>query len=200
MKPSNTSSASAGIGMPVWRPLITSIGRPMRGCPRSRIPTRSGPGVDGADRAEHRRLADADHHRAMLAALPVFAADDVAMLAVLDEDDERVLVVHLHPVGAEIDPVAVGIAGDDQAFGADVAAAVVLVPLRRREGVDVDGAAFEHVLQHRAFGDDDRAGSDRPSCGGACDRSARARARPRRCRTPSRRARSPRPGSRADSP
>ena len=63
--------------------------------------------------------------------------------------DERVLVVHLDPIGAEIDPVAVGVAGDDEAFGADVAAAVALVPFRRREGEGVHVLALEHVLQHR---------------------------------------------------
>src|SRR5262249_9537189 len=107
-------------------------------------------------RAQHRRLADADHHRAMLATLPVFPPDDVAVLAVLDEDRERVLVMYLDAVGADIDPVAVGIAGDDEALGADVAAAVVLMPFRRREGIDVDRAAFDHIAQRGPVLDHDR--------------------------------------------
>ena len=64
---------------------------------------------------------------------PPFAPDDVAVLAGLDEHAERLLVVHHDAIGAEIDPVAVEILGDDEAFGADVVAAVVRVPFRRRK-------------------------------------------------------------------
>ena len=46
MKPSNTSSASAGSGMPVWRPSMTWIGRPRR-LPAMSYSDTLGPGVDG---------------------------------------------------------------------------------------------------------------------------------------------------------
>src|SRR6185312_15007657 len=96
-----------------------------------------------------RRQADAHHHRAGFAALPIFAADHVAMLAGLDEHDEGAAAMHLDAVGAEIHPVAVGILGDHQAFGADIAAAIGGVPARRRKGLDIDRLALAHDLQHR---------------------------------------------------
>ena len=59
-------------------------------------------------------------------------------------------------VGAAIDPAVVGIAHDVVAAGADIAAAVLRVPLRRREFGDVDGVALHDVLHHRAGVDEFR--------------------------------------------
>src|SRR6185312_11791287 len=96
----------------------------------------------GGGGTEYRCLAAAHHHRARLAALPVFAADHVAVLAGLDEYDEGLATMHLGAIGTEIDPVAIRILGDDQTFGADIAAAVIGVPARRRKGLDIDRVAF----------------------------------------------------------
>ena len=106
--------------------------------------------------AKDRRLADGHHHGAGLPSGPVFLADDVAMLARLDKDRERGLVMDLDPVGAGIDPVGVRVLGDHQAFGADVAATIPLVPFgsRKLEGVDV--VPFVDVLKDRAGLDPDR--------------------------------------------
>ena len=60
----------------------------------------------------------------------------------------------MRPIGAGIEPVFFGIAGDAVSAGADVAAAVLLVPDRRREFRQVDVVAHQNVFQHRAVLDD----------------------------------------------
>ena len=62
-------------------------------------------------------------------------------------------VVDHHPVGAAIDPALVRVAGDVEAAGADVAAAVAGVPDRHREAGDVDFVAAHDVLEDRTVGD-----------------------------------------------
>src|SRR5262249_54377178 len=57
--------------------------------------------------------------------------------------------VALDAVGAVIDPAGVGILHDDHAAGADVVAAVVLVPARGRDLEEIDRAAAGDVLQER---------------------------------------------------
>ena len=53
-------------------------------------------------------------------------------------------------IGADIDPVLLGIAGDVEAAGADIAAApLALMPDRRREPGHVDGVALDDVLDNR---------------------------------------------------
>src|SRR5439155_556944 len=61
-----------------------------------------------------------------------------AVLARRDVEAELVLVVDHHAIAAEVDPAVVRIAGDVEAAGADVAAPVVLVPLRRGGDRHVD--------------------------------------------------------------
>ena len=70
-------------------------------------------------------------------------------------DADGLLVVHLGAVGPGIQPVLLGIAGDAVGAGADVAAAVLLVPFRRREFGDVDVVPHHDVLEHRPVVDDD---------------------------------------------
>ena len=62
--------------------------------------------------------------------------------------------MHLRAIGAGIEPVLLRIAGDAVGAGADVAAAVLLVPDRRGEFGDVDVVAHHDVLEHRAVLDD----------------------------------------------
>ncbi len=79
---------------------------------------------------------------------------DPAVLARRDVEADLFLVLDHHAVGAGVDPFLVGVLGDVVGAGADVAAAVFLVPLRRRELVHVDVVARQNVLQHRAVLDD----------------------------------------------
>ena len=55
--------------------------------------------------------------------------------------EATLLVVHLHAIGAVVDPAGVGMAHDHHVAGADVVAAVVLVPSRRRDLEQVDVVA-----------------------------------------------------------
>src|SRR5262249_61687538 len=57
--------------------------------------------------------------------------------------------------GAGVGPVLLGIARDAVGAGADVAPAVLLVPLRRRELGDVNLVAHHDVLEYRSVVDDD---------------------------------------------
>src|SRR5262249_55993978 len=62
-------------------------------------------------------------------------------------------VVDHHAIGAAVDPALVGIAGDVEAAGANVAAAVGRVPFRRGEGGDVDVVSGHDVLENRTVVD-----------------------------------------------
>jgi hypothetical protein len=68
---------------------------------------------------------------------------------------DGLLVVHLGAIGAGIEPALLRIAGDGVGAGADIAAAVLLVPFRRRELGDVDLIAHHDILEHRPVLDDD---------------------------------------------
>src|SRR5262249_32586886 len=58
-----------------------------------------------------------------------------------------------HAIGAAVDPALVGIAGDVEAAGADVAAAVGRVPFGRGEGGDVDVVFGHDVFENRTVVD-----------------------------------------------
>ena len=104
---------------------------------------------------EGERIA-ADHHgdRHLLAALEIFLAMDPAVVAASGDETDGLLVVHLRAVGAGVEPVLFRIAGDAVGAGADVAAAVLLVPDRGGEFGHVDIVAHHDVLEHRAVLDD----------------------------------------------
>ncbi len=72
------------------------------------------------------------------------------MVAGRHQDADGVSVVYLRPVGAGVEPVLVRVAGDRIGAGADIAAAVLLVPDRGGEFEDVDVVARHDVLEHRA--------------------------------------------------
>ena len=72
------------------------------------------------------------------------------MLALGAHHGGELLVVRLHAIGAVVDPAGVGIAHDHHVAGADVVAAVVLVPARHRNLEQVDVVAGLDVLQQRA--------------------------------------------------
>jgi hypothetical protein len=59
------------------------------------------------------------------------------------------LRLRLHAIGAVIDPAGVRIAHDHHVAGADVIAAVVLVPARHRDLENVDAAAGQRIVHHR---------------------------------------------------
>ncbi len=100
---------------------------------------------------EQRRMHAAHHRdRARLAALVVLLLDHVAVLALGAHHGGEPLVVRLHAIGAVIDPAGVGIAHDHHVAGADVIAAVVLVPARHRDLEQVDVVAGLDVFQERA--------------------------------------------------
>ena len=119
----------------------------------------------GRGREEQERVAAGDERdRHLLAARDPGVTVHPTVLARRDVEAELVLVVDHHPVAAEVDPAVVLVAGDVEAAGADVATAVVLVPLRRRENGHVDVRAALHVLEDRAVlhllrGDRDDAGA-----------------------------------------
>ena len=64
--------------------------------------------------------------------------------------------MRLHPIGAVIDPAGIRIAHDHHVAGADVVAAVVLVPARHRDLENVDVLAGVDVLEQRPVLDRDR--------------------------------------------
>jgi hypothetical protein len=99
---------------------------------------------------EQRRVhAHHDRHRTRLAALVIAALDQIAMLALRAHDGRHIRPLGLHPISTVIDPAGIGILHDHHATGADVITAIVFVPSRRRNGLDVHVLAAVHVLQER---------------------------------------------------
>ena len=92
-----------------------------------------------------------DRHRR--AARFVLVAHLAAVLARRDVEARGLGVVDHHAIGAAVDPALVGIAGDVEAAGADVAAAVGRVPFGRGEGGDVDVVSGHDVLENRTVSD-----------------------------------------------
>src|SRR3989441_3230418 len=105
----------------------------------------------GAGRQEKERIATrAEGERHALFAREPLIAMLPAVLAGRDVEAEPRLVVDHHAVRAEVHPALVRIARDVEAAGAEVAAAVELVPLRSGEDQAIDLVAAEHVLEDRA--------------------------------------------------
>ena len=77
------------------------------------------------------------------------------MMARGHHDADGFLVMHLGAVGAGIQPVLLGVAGDAVGAGADIAAAVLLVPFWRWKFGDVDIIPHHDVFEHRPVVDDD---------------------------------------------
>ena len=99
---------------------------------------------------EHQRvLPEGGHRGAALALLPVAHADEPPLLPRAHPQPQQVAVVKLHPVGAGIDVVAVGVGVHQAVGGAEVAPPVVLVEARRGELEQVHVGAREDVLHHR---------------------------------------------------
>ena len=106
---------------------------------------------------EQRRMHAGNHrHRTRLAAFVIAALDQVAVLAFRAHDGGHAGAVRLHAIGAIIDPARVGILHDHHAAGADVVAAVVLVPTRRRNFLDIHIFSAAHVFEQRPALDNDR--------------------------------------------
>src|SRR3954467_11569790 len=107
-----------------------------------------------AGHQEGHGIAAADHgDRHALAARLVLVAHLAAMLAGRDVETRGPGVVDHHAIGPAVDPAFVGIAGDVEAAGADIAAAVAGVPFRRGKAGDVDVVAGHHVLEDRTVVD-----------------------------------------------
>src|SRR4029079_10258 len=94
----------------------------------------------------------ADHHgdRHLLALLEILLAVDPAVVTARGDKADPFLVVHHRAVGAGVVSAFLLILGYAVGAGADVAAAVLLVPDRRGELGDVDVVASHDVLEHRS--------------------------------------------------
>ena len=155
MKPSKAISACAGIGRPVFGAAdhLHRLAQQSAGRVVFVLAVRDFETCDH----EQRRMHAAHHgHRARLAALVILLLDHVAVLALGAHHGGERLVVRLHPVGAVVDPAGVRIAHDHHVAGADVIAAVVLVPARHRNLEQVDVVAGLDVVQERTARDLDR--------------------------------------------
>src|SRR5262249_58948568 len=98
------------------------------------------------------RWVYAAHHRdrARLSEFVPALHDQVAVLALRGHHRGDVAILHLDAIGAVVDPAGVGMAHDHHAAGADVTAAVVLVPFRCWDFQNVDVGPGGGVLHQRA--------------------------------------------------
>ena len=67
----------------------------------------------------------------------------------IDEDTQRIFVVHDHPVDTHIDPTSFRFPGEDTRSRPDIVAAVQLVPFRRGKFQQVDIFSGKDVFQNR---------------------------------------------------
>ena len=81
---------------------------------------------------------------------------DPAVLALGDLAADRLGVIDLAAIGAEIEPAFVGVLGDDAVAGADEARGVELVVTRHREFQHIDGIALDDVFEDRPVLDEAR--------------------------------------------
>ncbi len=81
---------------------------------------------------------------------------NAAVLALGDLAADRLAVIDLAAIGAEIEPSGVGVLRHHAVGGADEARRVHLVVARHWKLQDVDGAALDHVLEDRAVIDEAR--------------------------------------------
>ena len=108
--------------------------------------------VGNLDAAQHdqRRMHAGDHRDgAGLSTLVVFAHDDQAVLAGRHHHRCDIRLMRLHAIGTVVDPAGIRVLHHDETGGADVRPAVVLMPDRGRNFLDIDVLAFEHVVQQR---------------------------------------------------
>src|SRR6476646_5924785 len=107
-----------------------------------------------AGHQEGHGIAAADHgDRHALAARLVLVPHLAAVLAGRDVEACGLGVVDHHAIGAAVDPALVGIAGDVEAAGPDVAPAIGGVPFRRGKACDVDVVAGHDILEDRTIVD-----------------------------------------------
>jgi hypothetical protein len=105
---------------------------------------------------QQRVLAAQDHDFHRLAALEVFVAMDAPVLALGDLAADRLAVVHLRAIGAEIEPTVVGVLRHHAISGADKARLVELMVARHRKLEHIDLVALDHILQDRSIVDETR--------------------------------------------
>ena len=106
--------------------------------------------LDAGEREQQRMHAGDHRDRAALAALVVAAHQDVAVLALrAHHRGDAPVGIGLDAVGAVVDPARIRVLHDHHAAGADVRAAVELVPLRHRDLAKIDLGAGIHVLHDR---------------------------------------------------
>src|SRR5207248_11332616 len=79
-----------------------------------------------------------NRHRAGLTTLPVFVADETAVLARGDVESKRLFVVHRDAVRSRVDPTGIGVAADDDVARAQVSATVTGVPDRGGKTGEID--------------------------------------------------------------
>ena len=80
------------------------------------------------------------------ASVEIFLPMQGRMLSVRDPSSQGVLVYDHHPVGSEVDPVTLGIAGNDYVTRADIPSPVVRMPFWRRKKIEVDMGGFDNIL------------------------------------------------------
>ena len=145
ISPSMTISEVAGTGSPVNGARITSSGAP-RNAPAYSYSLTPALAADGA------AIQVAGSQPSTMATgqarpgLPIFARDLFAVFVLDDPERDAIFADDAGAVGADVDPAAVRIFDNHHVAGADVAAAVVLVPFGRGKIFQVDAVAFENIL------------------------------------------------------
>ena len=106
---------------------------------------------DAARQEREGIVAERHGHFERLAACGVFFSLDAAVFARRNIEADLVLVMDHDSIGAVIHPAFVGILGDIDAAGTDVAATVLVMPERCWELEHVDIAVFVDVIEKPAL-------------------------------------------------
>ncbi len=96
-------------------------------------------------------MAKRHDHGTGLAHVEIFSAMQAAMFSGRDVERKSVFSLQHDAISSRVDPTFVRVAGDHEIVGADIAAAVKLMPARDRKSFEID-IALEPVLKDRRVG------------------------------------------------
>ena len=82
----------------------------------------------------------------------IFLPHDPPLFAGRDIEREGVAIMDHDPIAAQVDPAFIDVPADHDVSRTEITAAVILVPLRRRQREKIDIVPFHDVFENRSAG------------------------------------------------
>ena len=93
-----------------------------------------------------------NHDGAGLILIPIFLANDIAVMSRRNESAHRIAALPLNPISSNVDPAALRVPVDVQTAGAYIRTAVQFMPEWSREDRQVDIIVDGLIFHHRSIG------------------------------------------------